>query len=814
MIDIEGFNYGSFAFGNSGIVTFDRYDFEKVMVLRRCGYIVVCTCGCGCGVSCEIDDILSIATRGIKGIVNGSIDYKTEDLNSGFGFYIRDIIAEMIYNYESDYESVEYHGSEYESVYMKWRYSLDNLQLFGLPRYSERNEETMLMLLSSSEYAYKLGFLPYNFLYKIGESLSITCELGDSGDSVDTSVVKINNINDIKNYPGYKLYILNGEIANKIRIMEDDIVISVTSEIYNYIESIGLPFTNSSIFVGCVRYHIDEMSSLTIEDIDGIHSDVIREHLNLYNSLQFRNRVTRMSITNGNMYLMKSMYDPEVLKIAMFSSSNIQNIKYFDRIEDFVNIVFMFPSEEYCRRFSVGKWSKKYNRRVIRENEFEDFCITNLDAYDVRKHWMPIVQFETLIYDIYAPRNNLYFDYNSNLRWRWGILTDVEFEDFSVQYPSTSATILIKSISATIRTELQQLSSTLHDLRLDWLNENYNDRYVKSDDPAFLAYNINTGRYFDPAGHVINFMFMSDLIPVDIFGWFEQINRNIDVYEGREEGIVTPEENKEQLGQLWHTYKEYRDAVKIGNYINDRLSLEFPLKITNLLISHFSRFFESRIDVINYEKVKQVSIPDLEGNWRSILTAWISKSFEDKYKLKKFEDLFDPFSSRHFREFKVGTTYKVEILQYVLKDVSFDKIIDVGGGDSSNLLNFYFKNLKTERVILDLPEFDLSYDYEDLDNMVSDTSIVLFLDVIHHVSNFKEILEYLKDVNYRFIIIDHYLEEPYETNIISALNMYHYLGGWEYPETYPTVEDYSGIEELMYPLTYYNLRRTVRGQVW
>jgi hypothetical protein len=486
------------------------------------------------------------------------------------------------------------------------------------------------------------------------------------------------------------------------------------------------------------------------------------------------------------------------------------NLKNLNKIFKHRNVIYMFPSEEYCRNASIGRWVKKDSRRVIEENGFIDFCLSNADAYKLMKNWFSGFQFLTIAYPkCYRPDRSILYDYSDGYLWKWGFLTD-HFKDIDVQYPEWSATILIKSVSAYIRTNFHQYKDDLHQMRVDYLNQMSEDvHYVLSDTPELgvaMTYVDGKKVYVDVSGHAVNMVLLSGFTCLDIYGWKKQIERNFSDFKEITEFIETPETPSENKGVLWHTKKDNLFGVEAGMYIANILGILKDVK-NNAMALHgmLERLRYPKCDAIFRTRLLRY---DFEGDWRTILTLWISRSISENlyYYENNYKDILGKRSL--FESFRYNVSFKVENIKVALDTFEgINLIIDVGGGDSSKMLVKFLEG-NYDRMVLDLNTgFDLNVDYRELEIYESRRDVLfLFSDVLHHIENMLEVLDWLDSKDFNLIIYDHLVERG-ETNYRTALDQYHMLGGFDVAIAYPNSTDISGFERIPIEDRFYSLRR-------
>jgi hypothetical protein len=769
---------------------------------------------CACGVGVDINTIFSLLTYGVRSIENGEVNYQLPK-PSGFGYYVRDVISKLIRDKRDEGYEVELHGSEAESVIYKYNYGLD-VQLFGLPRYGERLERAMFVQ-NIAEFPSKYGIPQQAYLvtepYKYNSCSSfwnVTIKVEDydlkivddvsSGQNCNSFAFLINDEDEL--IPeGYTSY-LTLKDGVPYDMMDYDYLGDryPMSFMYSVSRNLDLDFPflhiskiseNENITRGLLwykfedEYWLEEPVEYEIildeNDVKRVLTETLKIQKVVYEERQFRNIITRYSVTDLDMYDSNS----DAIKIALFASSNIENFDSYKRLKNMTNVLFMFPSAEWLRQNKEGKYDKKFGRNIIIENGFKDFGLYNDEAYQLRKNWICLNQLCVLIHpDGYIPEVTLYNDFTLGKGFEWNFVTDLF--DLSIQHVQNSASLLIKSVSTYIRSNYSQLEDDLHLIRLGSYGQLTGFSGLFLDKTSTMLTRVK-GELLDVSGHTTNMVLMGNFMAVDWFGYIGQVIWNIKSFRGEVEPTYTVESNGYD-NELWHTLDEDLRGIRVGRELSMYFKLGSPVIQPYLKAFRKLNFPD---EIIKHDRVNRnyFKVIQVDG-WEAVLMLWLSNGATNKKmlvqdELRKNGGIVDANFMRrvlpHLISYSSAKRTLTERINVLLKD-RFEgmKIYDVGGYDRKY-------NIDGDIEILDIETgFDLDKSYKNLPI----DGVILLSDVLHHISKPKVVLNFLKRNHYNFIVLDHMVDSSVEE---SALNMYHVLNGWEPGVKYLKPSDYIGL---------------------
>jgi hypothetical protein len=787
--DIPDFFYGGKASMNQNIIVFRERNDDVKIILIRCGYIPLCDVdGCGCGVDFDVTKINTIITKGVQEIVQNKVSFGSAR-KSGFGYYVRDLISNLI----EKYDNVNYHGSESESVIFRHEYNLD-MELYGLPRYNERKERAIFMIKrwpALGKYGVPSDRMCVFEEYTDYTNMEFTDEFVDgvedykSGVNINSKALCFKNNKIINRYSGYTSYIKFYENSYKdaynYDVMDEIIYVHInTTEVdinldfpFEDISYINNDDDRNLIYYSYNRGFLPRVD-WTIENeiqFEEFINYILDRQILMYESRQFRNIITRYSITDMDMYESGS---EDSIDIALFSASNIRNFSKYNKIKDMKNILFMFPSAEYLRYHLIGSYSKKYKRYLIQDEGYEhDFGLYNDEAYYLKKNWIDLNQLSALLNPNFKLKTDLFYDFGSSDGYKWCFITDLF--NLDVQESMNSATILIKSISSYIRVKYRQHEDDLHKLRLDIFSSISGFTNLSLDKKSKYLTIVN-GEKVDVSGHIVNSILMTSVKSFDWYGYFRQIRRNIESTLGQVSVSYVPE-SPEGDDVLWHRKHEDIMGVLVGtemlNYFEEFVSFDSTYILRGFKRLRFPNK-ETVLDVVS----RYNYIP--EGDWQSVLLSYFSSNISKDYsyfaKISSENNYIYNlnFFEKHIDYLREGVSRKRSLLSRAVNifiNNGYNSIIDIGGADTvhTDILDVL------DRKVLDIVTgFNLEEDYNNIPE-----GAILFSDVLHHIKNPFEVLNSL--TGRFFVIIDHLVTDP---AVRSAIDIYHILGGYDIGKTY------------------------------
>jgi len=608
--DIDQIYYGGRLF-SKGVVILREVDIMLLNILRRCGYVTLCMIqNCECGINIangrtegqSIDIMRNVVRIGGSTFSKDGNYMSGEEKKSGFGYYVRDIILKVIQilrNNGYDKE-IEFHGCESESVVYTYKNKqiIGKYKLYGLPNLEEdefvkyEGEEEDIALpekfgLPGKAYIFKSVIkeckLEYIKIHR-NESYEMYKEKypnkfdGNNGFKYSTYIhfktffEKIfeepTTIKDIDVNLRHFLKMDGMEFCewpkygrNLITIIWDQDYIKLNTKVNEYAKIRGFrtkwlivnrEFLKLKESIKKVDVHVVvEGNSILLGYINNYSKVVITKN-ELYNEFEireFRSCLVRAFIREQNMYESET----DNMKIALFSSSNIENLK-FDYVgilkrwaKEGIKFIFMYPSLESSINLLRGKGVikgsliKKYvmktkdgvpdiTTKINEKDAWYDFFVVNSTFMDVCDY-ISIKDLEVIAYQgRYKPFSDINVDWYSKLMYVWGVATNL-FEWSGFQGVLNSSSLLIKSIANRIQDNFKLDGKYLHRLRNEELELKYklNLEFIGSDGVHWCVSRFKkNGKwvYIDASGHMINVILLSNYTIVNMYGYARQIEWN------------------------------------------------------------------------------------------------------------------------------------------------------------------------------------------------------------------------------------------------------------------------------------------------
>jgi len=582
-------------------IHFNKLDVNIEVILRRNGYILVCTKeNCDCGRPFTTDAIIkdTIFSKD-GGLTVKPFRYVTLDrrYDSGFGYYVRDIFRTMFSNFQN--ESFHVHGCEFESVVAFW--GLPNVRLFGLPRVSEEefileSDELDIAAFSNSKVSLSEVTLRDREMFTISGYQSMSAE--ESYIKYKVHYPKAYDSKSIELGFKYSTYLSIRDIFKLIFKRGVTMLDLGSGFLYKFLHSDGIKVV---VLKGeCSRYLVDlqiveginvencicdpEWSSVT-EDFDFIDryyervSGIANKYvilpekdykdkrlikilkvktMCLYKYLwgykriadrldvgtrEFRATVERKYVERMNMF---DDVSEHAIKVALFCYSNERNFRYFKiRKKKNMNLLYgryyiMLPCAE-----AYGYWKgRNVNGKRIWINEYrdvKDFTVYNTEIQEFGDY-MSVKDFEVLVCpNGYTITSDIFYDITDSKTKYYGIVTNDLKSGIQNVISSPS---MNKAISTYIKRNFDLGEDELHRVRFSMFRGLFatsNSSELLFHEPGMwsLAYYKVKDKnvYVDVSGHILNLILACSVSIKNINGYIRMIKLNVG-YEMNECGLL------------------------------------------------------------------------------------------------------------------------------------------------------------------------------------------------------------------------------------------------------------------------------------
>lgn len=678
--DIDSILFGPRYKADSDIMLIYKPRLSLYIPIRRCGYKIICLvtkCKCGLKIR-DSDKIINFGVDGDRFDEKAKFKYEIfntllrtgvqtqiknivelrKSKQSGFGFYVRDLVNQYLIALGVKKSKVLIMGSEFDSVV---KYGLDCTHI-GKPKYREKqsffnstamntasvNDEFLVqddyiysvpepIILNYSnvgvdsydlyksyyplqydDYSIVVGFKYTTYLHweKVFLNLFV--------DGVTLIDVGCGNLAMFLHKSGLNVVILN----SKSKYIIDERIKKMMSMRLNQRNVLLDPIWDSGFKFKYDKYRgyrcIWLLYKRDISDILEPGSRWVRivtgnvlclylwDHFNDYDGVfDFANLIMRKHILDST-FINFNNYKEFELAVCCFSLSNIINLSNWKSVLKLIR-------GSGCKILCLMPIDPLKGGTTFKEDKYNDFTITSLDAFRLQYDLIDVVTFSVMVNPCFDwVSNEINYAFNSNEMIKWAFLMDCSYlEQSSVSSPSFP----IKLMSEFIREKFSLSKNFMYDLRVQFLREKYSNNSIESAfDKGFWSIGmefIKDGgvRFYDVAGHIINLISLMFYMPINLNRYTMIKNKSMKVYDFRDVsglfGTVTF--NKLFNIDIWE-YEQgniYDESRKFENI--DINSVVWHTKVEDMLGFEFI----DKLVLLGYLSVDINKVNEIKDIWRN-----------------------------------------------------------------------------------------------------------------------------------------------------------------------------------------------------